>query len=939
MKFPRLRLPSAIDFTDFAAATLKVGSNENRQLADTLAVTVEPDMSIRNLDRLFHPASIALIGASDRNHSVGAVAMRNLLEGGFDGPIMPVNPKRKAVQGVLTYPDVAALPVVPDLAVICTPPATVPGLIAELGARGTRAAVVITAGLGRETMPDGRTAHQAMLDAARPHTLRILGPNCIGLLVPGIGLNASFAHATAKPGKIAFVSQSGALCTAVLDWASSTGIGFSHFVSLGESADVDFGDVLDFLGSDSETRAILLYVESVKNRRKFMSAARAAARNKPVLAVKAGRVREAEAAAASHTGALAGGDDVYSAAFRRAGIVRVDGIDELFEAVETLARSRRLPGERLAILTNGGGPGVMAVDDLIRQGGHLARLAPATLDALDKVLPPTWSRANPVDIIGDATAERYGAALEIMARDPGVDALLVMHAPVATVSPTDAARALIETAKATQKNLLACWLGRDGVAEARRLLAEANIASFETPGGAVRAFLHMVEYGRTQDMLMETPPAAPEDFVPAADEARSIILRAIGEGRELLTEPEAKAVLAAYRIPVVATEIAADAAAAVAVAERMGYPVALKILSRDISHKSDVGGVALNLEDRAAVERAAREMLARVARLKPDARIDGFTVQLMARRPGAHELILGVATDPIFGPVLLFGQGGTAVELIKDRAVALPPLNMGLANELISRTRISRLLAGYRDVPAADLPQIALTLVKLSQLVIDQPEVVELDINPLWADANGVIALDARVRVRKATATRESARLAISPYPQHLVEQARLLSGETVTLRPIRPEDEPAHVDFFNRLSADDIRFRFFGLVRTVPHSEMARFTQIDYDREMAFIATRTGADGKPETLGVMRTVSDPDNRKAEFAIITRSDVKGQGIGRALMRKMLDYLRAKGTPVIVGQILPENRSMRKLAEAFGFKATSAPGDGYIEVTLPLDRAA
>lgn len=927
---PRLK-PPLIGINGTTASTVIMAAKSGPWAA---ASTGEPAMSVRNLEALFRPTSVAVIGASERVNSVGAVVMRNLLAGSFAGPIMPVNPRHQAVHGVFTYPDVASLPVTPDLAVICTPPQTVPGLIADLGKRGTRAAIVLTAGLGRERMPDGRSIDQAMLEAARPHLLRILGPNCIGLLVPGMGLNASFAHRDAAPGRIAFVSQSGALCTAALDWAGSAGIGFSHFISLGESSDVDFGDVLDYLGSDAGTRAILLYVESVKHRRKFMSAARAAARNKPVLAVKSGRVREAEQAAMSHTGAMAGGDDIYTAAFRRAGIVRVDDIDELFEAVETLGRSRRLPGERLAILTNGGGPGVMAVDTLIRRGGRLAKLAPATIEGLNGILPATWSGANPVDIIGDATGERYAAALKVLLADPGIDAALVMYAPTATVAPMDAARALIEAAKGTQKNLLACWLGRDGVAEARRLFAEAGIPSYETPGGAIGAFMHMVEYRRTQEMLLETPPAQPEEFTPDAEAARAVIARALAAGRDLLTEPEAKAVLEAYRIPVVRTVIAADVEEAVSRAGELGFPVAIKILSPEISHKTDVGGVVLDLEGPRAVRRAAEAMLARVARLRPDARIEGFTVQQMARRPRARELIVGATTDPIFGPVLMFGEGGIAVELIADRAVALPPLNMGLAAHLIAGTRISRLLDGYRDVPAADRAAIALTLVKVSQLVVDLPEVAELDINPLFADAKGVIALDARIRVHVAGG-QEAARLAISPYPQQLVEEVSLLGGEKVTLRPIRPEDEPQHVEFFEQLTPDDIRFRFFGLVRGLPHSEMARFTQIDYDREMAFIVTRRRPDGKPETLGVMRTATDPDNQKAEFAIIVRSDLKGQGIGRTLMRRMIDYTRSRGTKVLVGQILPENRAMRKMAEAFGFHLESRVSDGYVEVSLPL----
>ena len=893
-------------------------------------------MSVRHLEYLFRPGSIAVIGASDTPLSIGQVVMRNLLDGGFKGPILPVNPKHRSVGGVLSYPDVAALPLTPDLAVICTPPAPVPGLIDALGRRGTKAAVVITAGMRSLKASDGRTLQQATLDAARPHTLRILGPNCVGLLVPSVGLNASFAHTAADDGRIAFVSQSGALCTVVLDWAKTQGIGFSHFISLGDSADVDFGDVIDYLASDGRTRAILLYVESVGHARKFLSAARAAARNKPIIAIKAGRNPLASKAAASHTGALAGGDDVYSAAFRRAGIVRVDGTEELFEAVETLARSRRLAGERLAVLTNGGGPGVMAVDALVAHGGRLAELSPATMAALDKTLPGTWSRNNPVDIIGDANAERYAVALDALLGDENVDALLVMHSPVAVLPAMEPAKAVIDAVKRTDKNVLTCWLGGAAVMPARKAFAEAGIPTFETPRSAVRAFVHLLEYRRTQDMLMETPPAIPKEFVPDLTAARRVIAEALDAGRNMLTEPEAKAVLSSFGVPVVETVTADNIETTVVAADRIGYPVALKILSPDITHKTDVGGVVLDLEGPKSVRRAAEAMLERVGRLKPGARLAGFTVQRMARRPRAHELIIGAATDPIFGPVILFGHGGTAVEVIRDRAVALPPLNMGLAAELISRTRIARLLAGVRDYPAVDMAALQLVLVQVSQLIADLPEVAELDINPLYADDKGVVALDARIRVER-TAVSGSDRLAIRPYPQHLAETVTLPNGHKVLLRPIRPEDEPAHNDFFSRLSPDDIRFRFFGLVRALPHSEMARFTQIDYDREMAFVAVAADPGAFSETLGVVRTVTDPDNQRAEFAIIVRSDTKGQGLGYLLMRKMVDYCRSRGTQLMVGQVMRENKRMQALAHDLGFTASALPEGDAVEVSLELQK--
>lgn len=891
-------------------------------------------MTIRNLDKLFAPQSIAVIGASERPARVGTVVLDNLVSGGFNGSIWPVNPKYRTLHGLRCFAGVKALPAAPDLAVICTPDVTVPDLIAQLGEIGCRAAVVLTAGLSRQALPDGRSLQQAMLDAAKPNLLRILGPNCLGLLVPGLRLNASFAHTSAEPGQLAFVSQSGALCTIVLDWAKQHGIGFSHFVSLGDSADVDFGDVLDYLASDPQTRAILLYIESVKHARKFMSAARAAARNKPIVAVKSGRSARGAAAAASHTGALAGGDDVYSAALQRAGILRVDGVEELFDAVETLARSRRLPGARLAVITNGGGPGVMAVDKLVEFGGSLADLRPETLAALDKVLPPTWSHGNPVDVIGDADSGRYAAALAAVLADPGVDAVLVMHAPTAIVPSIEPARAVIRAVQGSPKNILTCWSGGDAVRDARKAFAEAGLVSFDTPEAAVRAFAHMVEYRRNMQALMETPDALPEDFQPDHAAVRSVIGRAMDEGRCMLNEVEGKRLLAAYGIPAVPTEAAGDPQAAVAAAHRLGFPVALKILSPDITHKSDVGGVALNLSSEAELQAAADAMLLRVRQRRPEARIDGFTVQPMIRRARAHELIIGALTDPIFGPAIMFGQGGVGVEVIGDRAVALPPLNLHLANDLIERTKVSRLLSGYRDFPVVDRKALAALLIRVGQLIADHAEICELDINPLYADDQGLIALDARI-VLKPTELVGHDRLAIRPYPRALEEAVVLRSGETVLLRPIRPEDEPAHDDFVSRVSAEDFRLRFFSPMRALPHTEMARFTQIDYEREMAFIATRTAESGHPETLGVVRAITDPDNQRAEFAVLVRSDFKGHGLGEALMRKIIDYCRQRGTGEIVGDILRENQAMRTLAAELGFKAVSRPGSDVIEVSLPL----
>jgi acetyltransferase len=892
-------------------------------------------MSIRNLEHLFQPKSVAVIGASNKQHSVGATVLKNLVVGGFAGPIMPVNPKYDMLAGLEVYSRIEQLPSAPDLAVICTPPTTIPGLISELGARGTKAAVVLTAGLGAVTDLHGKTMKEAMLAAAKPHLLRILGPNCVGIIAPGIRLNASFAHTDALPGKVAFVSQSGAMVTGVLDWAKSRGIGFSRFISLGDSADVDFGDVLDYLASDAETHAIMLYVEAITSARKFMSAARAAARSKPTIVIKAGRAPEGAKAASSHTGALAGSDDVYDAAIRRAGMLRVYSTEDLFDAVETLARARPLRGDRLAIMTNGGGPGVMATDHLMMKRGRLSNLSEQTLRKLNEILPVSWSHGNPVDIIGDAPPERYVQTLEVLLQDPEVDATLFIHAPTAIVPSVDVASAVAPIAKKASRNVLSCWLGGEGVAQARDTFARAGIPAYDTPEKAVRGFMQMVQYRRNQELLMEVPSAISTPFVENRDKAREIVRNALAEGRDMLSEPESKKVLAAFGIPVVETRTARTVEEAVQVAQEIGFPVALKILSPDIIHKSDIGGVALDLEHPQAVRAVATRMMNRLRQLRPDARLEGFTVQSMARRPEGRELIVGVATDPVFGPVILFGQGGIEVEVTADHAVALPPLNMVLARDLISRTRVSKLLEGYRNRAPADIDAICRTLIQVSDMIVDIPEIVELDINPLVADPHGVIALDARVRVTRAAASGVD-RLAIRPYPVELEEWIDW-HGEPLLVRPVRPEDGPQHLAFFHALDPEDIRYRIFTRMRELQPSQLSRLTQIDYDREMAFIATRKQPDGSFETLGVARAISDPDNTTAEFAIIVRSDMKGKGLGRILMKKLVDYCRSHGTKQIVGETLNYNRGLLTLVKKFGFKTGYSPeGDTTL---LKLDLRA
>jgi acetyltransferase len=886
-------------------------------------------MSIRHLDSLFDPHAVAVIGASDRPGSVGATVWRNLRAAGFAGPLWPVNPGRATVGGDAAFASVAALPAAPDLAVVCTPPAAVPAVIAALGEKGTRAAIVLTAGF----TPEQR---QAMLDAARRHLLRILGPNCLGLIAPHARLNASFAHTMVPAGPLAFVSQSGALVTAMLDWAQGRGIGFSHCVSLGESGDVDFGDLLDWLATDGRTRAILLYIESITAPRKFMSALRAAARVKPVLVVKAGRSALGAAAASSHTGALAASDLVFDAAIRRAGALRVDTLQALFDGAETLGHFRdALPAtpeaEQLTLVTNGGGAGVMAADAAAAAGLSLAPLTPATRAALDAVLPANWSHANPVDIIGDAPAARYVATLEALLAEPAAGTLLFMHAPTAIVPAPAIAEALLPLLDRHPGRVLAGWLGEAAVRGAREAFQARGIPCYATPEAAVQAFAQLVTYRRNQVELAQCPPLGEN---PRFDQAAvaAVVGQALAEGREWLSEPEAKALLAACGVPVVGTRVVApDADAAAAAALEVGLPAVIKILSPQITHKSDVGGVALNLDSAEAVAEAARAMLERVARLQPAAVLEGFTVQAMVRRPRAQELIVGASLDPLFGPVILFGAGGTAVEVLADRALALPPLNRPLAAALVQRTRVARLLAGWRDVPAADTAAVERVLVAVSELLAAEPRITELDINPLLADADGVIALDARVRV-SASAPGGAAGFAIRPYPAQLV-QKQPWQGRELTIRPIRPEDEPQHRAFLEQLSPEDIRMRVFYSRRTMPRSELARLVQIDYEREMAFVATVADEGGAEETLGAARATCDPDNDAAEFGVVVRSDLKGQGLGSLLMGALIDHLRQRGTRRLVGEVLAENAAMLGLARRLGFEATSGEGSVHIERRL------
>ena len=889
-------------------------------------------MSVRNLDRMFNPRSVAVIGASDRPHSVGSALMRNLLEAGFNGPIVPINPHARAVHGTLAYADVASLPITPDLALIATPPETIATLVSELGARGTRAAVILTAGFAEGEARVGRERAQQLLEATRPNLLRIVGPNCLGIAVPGIGLNATFAPARMLAGNIAFLTQSGAMATTVLDWALPRGIGFSAVVSMGDMADVDFGDLLDYFAVDESTRAILIYAEAVTHARKFMSAARRAARVKPVIVVKSGRAAEGARAASSHTGALAGADVVYEAAFRRAGMLRVNEMEELFDAAATLARMSEVSGNRLAIVTNGGGAGVLATDRLIAEGGRLAELSAETIAKLNFVLPPTWSHANPIDIIGDADAARYRKAVEIAMQDRGVDALLVSYCATAIVSAEDAAQGLIDAVanKTTAKNVFAAWMGQATLAEGRKRLFEASIPDFETPERAVRAFMYLVRYKQNQELLLETPAAlattAPADPVRAS----ALLQAALADGREWLDPAEVARFFACYGIAFARTEAVADVAEAARVAGETGGPVALKIRSRDITHKSDVGGVALDLATPAEVEAAAHRMQERVAKEKPNAKLEGFIVQQMVHRPSAYELIAGVTADPTFGPVILFGRGGTAVEIVADKSLELPPLNTALARAQIERTRIAALLHGYRGRPAADIDGVVNVLMQLSRIVCEHAEVAEIDINPLLSDPAGVIGVDGRIRLR-ASDTPAAARLAISPYPQALESQIRNGGGQIYTVRPIRPEDEPALRRFADEVDASDLWHPAFALLRERTHETAARLSQIDYDREMTMLAL----DGE-RIAGLARSTCDANRDEAEAAVIIRADLRAQRLATRLLSALLDAVAAQGARRAVLVYPAGLTQVDGIAAELGFAAGPDPNDSSrVRAVKPL----
>ena len=871
------------------------------------------------LNKIFEPQSVAVVGASERESSVGAQVLRNIRSSGFQGEVYPVNPKHEMIQGLKAYASISDIDHPIELVVIAVPAAAIPAVMHECGEHGVGAVLVLSAGFA-EVGKQGLALQNEIVDIARTHNIPLVGPNCLGIIRPRVGLNATFAKSGVECGQVALVAQSGAFCTALLDWASSNGFGFSAVASLGATADIGFGDVLDYLAVDPDTKSILLYVEGISDARSFMSGLRVAARLKPVIVVKSGRNESGSRAAVSHTGAMIGGDDVFDAAVQRAGAVRVTTVNQLFAAAQTLASGTRVEGPRLAILTNGGGPGVMAADRASDLEVPLAELSAKTIEKLSEVLPPHWSHSDPVDILGDADSRRYQTATELVLADPGVDGLLVLLTPQAMTDPTACAEGVIAAARKVRKPVLACWMGQDLVNEGRRRFSEAGIPQFHSPEAGVDAFGYLACYRRNQKALLQAPAPLSKHREPDVDGARLIIDNAMGERRYTLSNTEAKAVLRAFHIPTSTSINVNSAAEALVAAEGVGLPVAMKINSPDITHKSDVGGVRLNIREPRSVRTAFREMMDNVKTQRPDARVSGVTIEPMLERPHAREIMIGIAHDPVFGPVISFGAGGTAVEIFADSRVALPPLNEYLSRELIRGTRAARFLQQFRNLPEADICKLTDVLQRISEIACELPEVQELDINPLLVDEEGVIAVDARIVVAAPkTSTAHYGHMAIHPYPPELEANWQLPDGTDVSVRPIRPEDAEIEQDFVQNLSAESKYFRFMQSMDRLTPLMLARFTQIDYGREIALVAVINEDTPQARILGVARYVSNPDKQSCEFALTVADAWQQKGIGRQLMQRLMTVARDRGIEIMEGEVLSHNSKMLRLCERLGFR--------------------
>jgi acetyltransferase len=884
-------------------------------------------MNTHYLAPLFTPESVALYGASDRADSVGGVVFKNLLNSGFKGRIYAINPKRDEVQGEKAYSSLDDIEEIVDLAVVATPASSIPGIVEACGERGIKMMLILSAGF-RETGAEGRRLEDRVTRLVRRYGIRLMGPNCLGIIRPDKGLNITFGNNNAKPGNLAFVSQSGAICTAILDWAEQNDIGFSAVVSTGISADLGFGDYLDYLVSDPLTKAILLYIEGINDSRRFMSSLRAAARIKPVIALKVGRHAAGAEASMSHTGALVGSDETFSAALSRSGVLRVETIGQLFSAAKALSSSHyRSPSERLVIITNGGGPGVMAADRATDRGIELSALSAETMTALDGVLPGVWSHSNPVDIIGDAPPERYQQALDICLQDDGVDGAIVILTPQAMTRPTEVAEAVIKSASNSKKPVMTSWMGGSQVEAARELFNKARVPDFRTLENAVDAYSYLARYNQNQRLLLQTPARLTRgQAAPDADGARLIIEAVLTEQRNILTEPESMAVLNAFRIPTVRNGVAHSANEALIVAESIGFPIAMKVLSTDISHKSDAGGVRLNINSAQEVRGAYRQLLDQVALKVPDAKIAGVTVEKMYRSSNGRELMVGIIRDPVFGPVISFGSGGTSVEIMEDSAISLPPLNHRLSRDLINRTRVSRMLGEFRHMPAVDMSALIDVLLSVSSIACELPWIQEMDINPLIVDENGVVAVDARIVVDYPKPSADPYHhLAIHPYPAHLAKRFQLNDGTDIEIRPIRPEDAEMEAKFVRELSNESKYFRFMNALQELSQEMLVRFTQIDYHNEMALIAV-TASDAGEEQVGVARYTTNLDKTSCEFALVVSDQWQGKGIARLLMQNLMEVARDRDLDRMTGQVLTSNSRMLELVESLGFEISNDPDD-------------
>ena len=888
-------------------------------------------MSSFNLDPIFQPKSVAVLGATERKGNVGSAIMFNLINGGFRGSIFPINPNHQIIWGKPSFKSISDLPEAPDLVVIATPIATVAELVRECVGEGVGGAVIISAG-GKETGEKGRKLEEAIRQEAGAAGFRIIGPNCLGIINVRHNLNASFAGHMPNKGRMAFISQSGAICTTILDLSIKEQMGFSYMVSLGSMLDVDFGDVIDYLGGEADVSSIVMYIESLSRIRNFMSAARAVSRIKPIIALKAGRSRAGARAAASHTGALAGEDAVYDAAFKRAGIVRVRTFEELFDCAELLSKHPRSLGPGLAIITNAGGPGVMAADALSDYGIEPVALSPETLSKLNDILPAHWSRQNPIDIVGDASAERYEKAVKICLEAQEIEGLLIMLAPQALTDPSEVAMALTRVLAGKKMPVFTNWIGGRDVDAGREIFNRAQIPTFDTPERAVRAFMDLCRYGSNLELLQQIPSNLPNKLEFQKNEAASFIEHLIEEKNILVTETGSKQILNFYGIPVNPTEIARTSSEAVQKFRDMGFPVVMKIFSEAITHKSDVGGVRLNLKNETEVEKAFTEITSAATAAFPDAVIEGVTLQPMIEKPD-YELIFGAKMDADFGPVILFGMGGIATEIIKDRAIALPPINRLLARRLIEDTKIYQLLKGYRHLPPVDLTVLEEILVRLAQLVTDFSEIAELDINPLLIKDNQFCAVDARI-ILKPNGIKSPFHLVISPYPRQYEEHTTCKTGEKIFIRPIRPEDAPLLIEHFDALSPRTIYRRFFSPIKQLSHSMLTRFTQIDYDREIALVALWE-QNGHEKLIGVARIVNEAAMKEAEFSVLLSDEWQGKGIGAGLLSRCLKIAKTHGIEKVMGMVLAENTQMLILGKKLGFEMSRIPQEGTYELHIDL----